>query len=199
MINKIIDGEEIKKILYYVIENELGKKTIQTEITSDIGSSQKYIDIIMSRCIARITSESDYQSGDDYRHETLVTTLSEALFHFMLTVCTLPSERRIRLDDLVLDIVVPNLQRLKTKPEKSIIVQFINGAHELSRISRLESIQPHYKNIWLISAKPLSLTTKYTAYYVLPSGVLSNNYSNIIIDVYNFLKQAGDKSFRFIH
>jgi hypothetical protein len=199
LINKILDGEEIKKILYYVIENELCKKTIQTEITSDIGSSQKYIDIIMSRCIARITSESDYQSGDDYPHETLVTTLSEALFHFMLTVCTLPSERRIRLDDLVLDIVVPNLQRLKTKPEKSIIVQFINGAHELSRISRLESIQPHYKNIWLISAKPLSLTTKYTTYYVLPSGVLSNNYSNIIIDVYNFLKQAGDKSFRFIH
>jgi len=56
--------------------------------------------------------------------------------------CTIPSERRIRLDDLVLDIVVPNLQRLKTKPEKSIVVQFINGSHELSRISRLESLQP---------------------------------------------------------
>jgi len=38
--------------------------------------------------------------------------------------------------------VVPNLQRLKTKPEKSIVVQFINGSHELSRISRLESLQP---------------------------------------------------------
>jgi hypothetical protein len=45
---KILDGEEIKKILYSVIEDEVGKKTIQTEITSDIGSSQKYMSFIMS-------------------------------------------------------------------------------------------------------------------------------------------------------
>jgi hypothetical protein len=70
------------------------------------------------------------ESSDDYLHEKVVTTLSEALLHFMLIICTLPSERRIRLDDLVLDIVVPNLHKLKTKPEKSIIVQFINGSHE---------------------------------------------------------------------
>ena len=78
----------------------------------------------MSRCIAKLSSEYDYESSYDYLHDKLVTTLSE-----------------------VLDIVVPNLHKLKTKPEKSIIVQFINGSHELSRISRLESLQPYYKNI----------------------------------------------------
>lgn len=139
------------------------------------------------------------ESSDDYLHEKVVTTLSEALLHFMLIICTLPSERRIRLDDLVLDIAVPNLHKLKTKPEKSIIVQFINRSHELSRISRLESLQPYYKNIWLISARRLQLTTKYTTYYVLSNGVLSSKYSNVMIDIYNFLKQTGDKSFRFIH
>jgi hypothetical protein len=157
----------------------------------------------MSRCIAKLSSEYDYESNDDYLHEKLVTTLSAALFHFMLTICTLPPERRIRLDNLVLDIVVvPNLHKLKTKPEKSIIVQFINGSHELGRISRLESLQPYYKNIWLIwliFARPLQLTTKYTTYYVLSNGVLSSKYSNVMMDIYNFLKQAGDKSFRFIH
>jgi hypothetical protein len=77
----------IERILrkYSVIEDEVGNKTIQTEINLDIGSSQKY--------------------GLHNEHE-------------------------------VLDIVVPNLHKLKTKPEKSIIVQFINGSHELSRISR---------------------------------------------------------------
>ena len=199
MIKEILDGEEIKKILYSVIENEVGKKTIQTEITSDIGSSQKYMGFIMNRCIAKLSSEYNYESSDDYLHDKLVTTLSEALFHFMLTICTLPSERRIRLDDLVLDIVVPNLQRLKTKPDNSIVVQFINRSHELSSISRFELVQPYHKNIWLISAKPLPLTRKYTTYYVLSNGALSSKYSNIMIDIYNFLKQTGDKSFRFIH
>ncbi len=64
----------------------------------------------MSRCIAKLSSEYNYESSDDYLLEKLVTTLSEALFRFMLTTCTIPSERRNRLDDLVLDIVVPNLK-----------------------------------------------------------------------------------------
>jgi hypothetical protein len=200
LIKKILDGEEIKKILYFVIEDEVGKKKIQTEITSDIRSSQKYMDIIMSRSVAKISAGSNEDSIDDYFHEKLVATLSEALLHFMLTICTLPSERRITLkDDLVLDVVVPNLQRLKTEPEKSVIIQFIKGNDELSKISRLESIQPNNKNIWLISIKPLSLRTKYITYHVLSNSVISSKYSNIIIDIYYFLKQTGDKSFRFIH
>jgi hypothetical protein len=31
------------------------------------------------------------------------------------------------------------------------------------------------------------------------AGSINNNYSNIIIDINNFLKETGDKSFRFIH
>jgi len=37
---KILDREDIKKNT--LIEDEVGKKTIQTEINLDIGSSQKY-------------------------------------------------------------------------------------------------------------------------------------------------------------
>jgi hypothetical protein len=49
----------------------------------------------------------------------------------------------------------------------------------------------------LICAKPVS-TTKYTTYSVFPSNGLYKN-SNIIIDIDNFLKETGDKSFRLIH
>jgi hypothetical protein len=56
----------------------------------------------------------------------------------------------------------------------------------------LEFLQPNNKNIWLISTKPLS--TKHTTYTVSP-----DEYSNIIIDINKFLKETGDKSFRFIH
>ena len=199
MIKKILDSEQIKKILYSIIGDEVGKEKIQTEITLDIGSSQKYIDIIMNKCISKLSFESNDASGDEYFFESFIVMLSEALLHFMLTICTLPSERRITpKNNLVLDIVVPNLQRLNTKPEQSLIIQFIKEDQELNKIPKLESLQPNYKNIWLISAKPLS-STKYTTYSVLSNAGLNNRYSDIIIDVYDFLKQTRDKSFRLIH
>jgi hypothetical protein len=191
LIKKILTGDEIKQTLYSVIEDEEGREKIQTEITSDIKLSRKYIELIMSKCIAKLDSESN----DDDFYATIVTTLSEALLHFMLTICTLPSERKIPIkNDLSLDVIIPSLQILKIRPEKSIIVQFIK---DLNKVSELESLQPHHKNIWLVSAKPLS-TLKYTT-YVLPNAKLDNKYSNIIIDIDNFLRETGDKSFRLVH
>jgi len=100
----------------------------------------------------------------------------------MLTVCTLPSERKIQVKDkLTLDIVIPNLQSLKRTPDKSIIIEIIRNEEDLGKISHLEFLQPNYKNIWLISVMPLSVT------------------SNIILDINNFLKEAGDRSLRFSH
>ena len=196
MIKKILDGDQIKQTLYSVIEDEAGKEKIQTEITSDIKLSRKYIELIMSKCIAKLHSELN---DDDDFYATIVAALSEALLHFMLTICTLPSERKIATkNDLALDVIIPSLQSLKIKPEKSIIVQFIKGKMVVNKVSELESLQPHHKNIWLISAIPLS-TTKYTTYYVLPNAGLDNKYSNIIIDIDNFLRETGDKSFRLFH
>ena len=193
----MLDGDEIKQILYSVIEDEIGKEKIQTEITSDIKLSQKYIEIIMSKCIAKLNSQSN---DDDYFHATTVTALSEALLHFMLTICTLPSERKIATkNDLSLDVIIPSLQTLKVKPEKSVIVQFIKKKTDLNKVSQLESLQPRHKNVWLVSAKPLSLATKYTIYYVLPNAKPDNKFSNIIIGIDNFLRETGDKSFRLVH
>jgi len=189
-------GERIKQILYSEIEN-IGKEKIQAKINSSIESSQKYIDKIMSKCITKLTYESNDDDDDDFNKA--IVTLCEVLLHFMLTICTLPSERKIRVkNDLILDVIVPNLQSLKIKPDKSIIIQVIKDKMlDLNKTSQLEFLQPNHENIWLISAKPLS-ATKYTTYTVFPNSGL-HNYSNIIIDIDNFLKETGDKSFRFIH
>jgi hypothetical protein len=188
LLTKMLAGEEIKQILYSIIE-EIGKEKIQSEITSSFESSQKYIDVIMRKSITKIASESN----DD--HDYTIATLSEALLHFMLTICTLPSQRKIQVkNDLVLDVIIPSLQSLKTKPDKSIIILIIKDNSDLNKISQLKFLQPNEENIWLISAKPLSALTKYKTY-----SVFSNEYSNIIIDIYNFLKETDDKSFRFIH
>ena len=187
-------GEKIKQILYSEIEN-IGKKKIQTKINSNIESSQKYIDKIMSNCVTKLT----YESNDNDDYNITIATLCEVLLHFMLTICMLPSERKIRVkNDLILDVIIPNLQSLKINPDKSIIIQVIKDKmRDLNNILQLEFLQPNHENIWLISAKPLS-ATKYTTYTVFPNSGL-HNYSNIIIDIDDFLKETGDKSFRFIH
>ncbi len=119
-------GEKIKQILYSEIEN-IGKEKIQAKINSSSESSQKYIDKIMSECITKLTYESNDDGDDDNdNYNITIATLCEMLLHFMLTICTLPSERKIRVkNDLILDVIIPNLQNLKTKPDKSIIIQII--------------------------------------------------------------------------
>ena len=180
-------GEKIKKELYHAIR-EIGKQKIQKDITSSIQSSQKYINLLMNKCVARLIPSE--LSSD---HDRVIGALSEALLHFMLTISTLPSERKIRLNsELVIDVVIPNLRNLKTNPSKSIIVQFIKQGPELNNVSKLEFIQPNHENIWIVSYRPLS-DVKYKTYSIFP-----DSYSNIIIDIHKFLKQTGDKSLRFI-
>ena len=49
--------------------------------------------------------------------DATIAILCEALLHFMLTICTLPSERKIQVkNDLVLDVIIPSLANLEDKP-----------------------------------------------------------------------------------
>lgn len=186
--NHEITGEKIKKELYCAIR-EIGKQKIQKDITSSIQSSQKYIDLIMDKCIVRLISAK--LSSD---HDRIIGTLSEAVLHFMLTISTLPSERKIRLNgELGIDVVIPNLRILNLNPSKSIIVQFMKEGQDLNKVSKLQFIQPNSENIWVVSHKPLT-ATKYKTY-----SIFHDSFSNIIVDIHNFLKQSGDKSLRFVY
>ena len=186
-LNHELIGEKIKKELYCAI-NEIGKQEIQKDITSSIKSSQKYINLLMNKCIGRLIPAE--VSSD---HDKVIGILSEAVLHFMLTISTLPSERKTRLNgELVIDVVIPNLRILKINPSKSIIVQFIKEGQDLNKVSKLQLMLPNNENIWLVFNKPLTVT-KYKTYSIFP-----DSFSNIIVDVHNFLKQSGDKSLRFV-
>jgi hypothetical protein len=193
-----LSGEKIKQILYEVIK-EIGKEIIQVNVSSNIGSAQKYIDIIMSRCATKLTYESGIRNHDS---DIMFAILGEALLHFMLTISTLPSERKIEIkDDLTLDVVIPSLRSLSRDPNKSIIIQFIKDKKtDLNKVEKLEFLQPNTQNIWLTSTRPLSIP-KYTNYSMFPnygSHKYSYKYSNIITDIDKFLKVIKDKSFRLI-
>ena len=99
-------------ILLYSIIDRIGKQKIRSELTSDIESSRYYIEMIMANC------EKQIEAAD----EDALGSFCEGLLHFMLTVCSLPSTRKVQINNTVLDLVIPNLRTLKTFPNKSIVI-----------------------------------------------------------------------------
>ncbi len=147
----------------------------------------------MSECIATLTSDLNGDASD-----IITATLGEALLHFMLTISTLPSERKVAVKDgLALDIVIPSMAVLRRDPNRSVIIQFIKDKRaDLKKARELEVLQPNIGNIWLVSSRPLSIP-KYIDYSISPAHG-SHRYSNIIVNTDKFLRDVKDKSFRFI-
>jgi hypothetical protein len=92
--------------LLFSIIDLIDKQKIRSELTSDIESSRHYIEMIMANC------EKHIKAAD----EDALGSLCEGLLHFMLTVCSLPSTRKVQINNTVLDIVIPNFRTLKLFP-----------------------------------------------------------------------------------
>jgi hypothetical protein len=181
---------EISALLYSIID-EIGKEKIQSDITSDIGLSGYYIKLIFDECEKHIEGIDEEPTG----------TFCEALLHFMLSVCTLPSVRKIEFNNVALDIVIPNLYTLKNSSDKALVIQIAKDAKDdmQAEINNVARLQPNDQNLWLISKYPLSITRINYAVYPEGKEIPSRerrNYSDIIVDIHNFLEETGDKSLR---
>jgi hypothetical protein len=182
--------EKIGNILYTTIR-EIGKEKIQSDITSDIGLSRQYIEMIMTQCDKRIKNTSNKTIG----------SLCEALLHFMLTSCTLPSMRKVNIEGVYLDIVIPNLHTLRKYPDKAIVVQISKDMNNIMKeqLKNVIKIQPNIRNLWVVSRTPF--LTGHINYIVEPGknipSLQKRNFHDIILDINKFLELAGDRSFRF--
>lgn len=173
--------------LLYSIIDHIGKQKIRSELTSDIESSRYYIEMIMANC------EKHIEAAD----EDALGALCEGLLHFMLTVCSLPSTRKVQINNTVLDIVIPNLRTLKTFPNKALVIYIVKKTNDMNqeKINTVARFQPEYKNLWLISKRPLS--SGYINYIICPEEKVipsfeRRNYRDIIVDIQKFLKETGD-------
>jgi hypothetical protein len=174
---------DVGETLYSVI-NELGKDKIRAELTSDISQSQKYCNEIISKCKARV--------GDDATPE-LLATFCEGLLHFMLTACMLPSQRKVRLRGVELDIVIPSVRTLSQEPENAIVVQIYKTEKDDDKIAKASDVQPHVKNLWVVSAPTLSRVYKN---YNLEQ---ENSFANIVVDIHRFVKSKGISGLKLFH
>lgn len=238
---------DIKEMLYDTLD-QIGKEKIHIELKKDHSVSKKIILNILQRVLFRFKDSEvkhpDYFEYNDKnregkkKEEDELIVLCEALLHFLLTASGYPSQRKIIFNNQEIDIVIPDLRTLKSKPNNSLIIKFYKGHSPLEDLKNIELIQPHTNNIWIVSTIPIP--PKYTNYVLFKNSDSEKNnvlypvkdnltekgldinafqnvgpnkdkdntfsselyikdFSNILIDIYSFLKQTNNKSFKFIH
>lgn len=179
------------KTLYSII-GELGKDKIQRDITLNIEKSRQYIEIILTRC-CKIS---------DFTTTEIIGSLCEALLHFMLTASTIPSVRKVSIDDIKLDIVIPNIHTLRNFPDKAIVIRIIKGVSiSKEEQQKIRNIQPNHDNLWVVSKEPsLGNYINYTVNFGNNMNAsMRRSFHDIIVDIDSFLERTRDRSFRFFH
>lgn len=174
---------DVKDVLYSAI-NEIGKEKIRTDVTADVKMSEKYCQDIVDNCSSKL--------GLEATDETLAT-LCEALLHFMLTASLLPSERKVSVHGVNLDVVIPSTRILEKNPDGALVIQVVRDDFA-AKVKHVESVQPHSENIWLVSAKPLQ--TDHRNYHLGPGNF---PYTKIISDISSFLVEKGDRGLKLLH
>lgn len=184
--------ENIGNILYSII-NEIGKERIKTDITLNVRVSKQYIQMIIDR-FNGVVNLNDENFG----------SFCEALLHFMLTTRTLPSVRKVTIEKMNLDVVIPNLHALRNFPKKAIIIQIVKDSQGITEDQQkdIATIQPNVNNIWVVTKAPASGDyVNYTAECGNEKRTTfqRRNFHDIIVDIDAFLEKTNDRTFRFFH
>ena len=150
----------IKNDLYSVLD-DFGKESLQIEFQSNINSSVHKIKEILSKTIAMRYEKKDKEMNNNYNYNDSkkpISLLCEAFLHFLLTTTSLPSQRKIILNDVAIDLVIPDLKSLYKDPKKGLIIKFDKDSETINYINRLHNKIPiDKKNIWIVSSIPLDI------------------------------------------
>ncbi|SPC33625.1 hypothetical protein [Candidatus Nitrosocaldus islandicus] len=137
-----IDGVDAKALLYSVIER-LGRDELRRDLAKD---SRSAIATIMHSCMKELSS------NDMDKDKDVIIRLVTALMHYLLTECMIQSERKIQLDDVMLDLVIPSMRALRSNPDNTLIILIARG-DEMgllnNRLERVYALHPKV-NVWAV-------------------------------------------------
>ena len=180
----------MKNELYSVL-NEFGKENIQIEFQNNINSSIPKIKEILSKTIATIYEKKENIDSDSNNFEKPLSILCESFLHFLLTTTSLPSQRKIMLNELEIDLVIPDIKTLYKDPKKTLIIIFYKDSSTSEYLKKLDNIQKNKENIWLVSSTPLDINYRNYVLYenkeeyqtlFTNKKTIYENYNNYLID-----------------
>ena len=182
---------DIKEILYSEIDNIGGKDVIRGQLSTDISNSKHIINTLLDKCSFLLNKDNQVEEDE-------FVMFGEALLHLLLTMAMIPAERKIVVDNVNIDILIPNTKNLKTDNEKALMIHFLKDKNENinDTIKRISDIQKNKNNIWFVSSK--NIKSGHDTFMVSPDSlfVYNNDYaerriypfSEILIKIDEFLK-----------
>lgn len=194
----------MKNELYSVL-NDFGKENIQIEFQNNINSSIPKIKEILTKTIATIYEKKENIDSDYNNFEKPISILCEALLHFLLTIISLPSQRKIMLNELEIDLIIPDIKTLNKDPKKTLIIKFDKDSSTIEYIKKLDNIQKFKENIWIVSSTPLDINNRNYVIYrnkeecqtlFTQNQTIDENYNNYLIDGKN---EINNKKYKHIH
>jgi hypothetical protein len=178
---------DMKNELYSVL-NDFGKENIQIEFQNNINSSIPKIKEILSKTIATIYKKKENIDSDYNNFEKTLSILCESFLHFLLTTTSLPSQRKIMLNELEIDLVIPDIKTLYKDPKKTLIIKFDKNSSINEYLEKLDNIQKNKENIWLVSSTPLDINYRNYVIYKNKKECQTLFTNNKTIDEnYNYL------------
>ncbi len=186
---------DVKEAFYAMIDH-IGKDSIKRMIAE---KPSDVINMLISE-FNRYLLSKEYSERED--NIALVTTL----MHYMLTECMIPSERKVTVDGVMLDIVIPTTRLLGINPSNVLVITILDDPN---KVRLAECIQQNKENIWLIlpnkdyTIEVLDRLKGYRIYaidnYINQLPIQALRLSSIIDDIRKFLRERGIKSLNILH
>ena len=187
---------DIKEILYNEIDN-MGKNYIRILLSNDVYNSKTIIDSLLNKCSVLLNKDNLFE--DEF------ALFAEALLHFVLTMSMIPAERKINVDGIDIDILVPNSKNLEDNNDKAIIIHFHKYKKENMEetINNLSKIQKKLNNIWIVTSNNINLNVNTFIISPLLHADKDNKgftypFSEILIKIDEFLKNINHSGLKII-
>jgi hypothetical protein len=177
------ESNPIKDYLFEYIKNS---STIQELI------KERKFDQIINEIIENCYDKIVLMDSKD----VAVGVLATGILHYLLTNGLLNSQRKVKYNELELDIVIPDIKTLEKDPKMTLLICIPKSSDKKiidRKISQLENIQPIKENIWLVLAENIQIDKK--------SFILSkenSSFSKIIFEIAQFSNVGGANKFKIL-
>lgn len=172
----------IKSILYGEL-SQITESKVHLEFLKN--NHAKIVKEILNRCIPKILEIK----GDPYENFGI---FAESMMHYLLTNALIPSQRKITIRNLDIDVIIPDSKTLDLSPKDAIILHFVKTQdYEVSKkyLEKLEEIQPFKENVFVITKTRLEIPYK-------QYEIENTKFAGILDEINGFLLTKPQSKFR---
>jgi len=168
--------------------NSLSKYCILKKVRDKANDPEEIIDDVMANCYDKIITLGEKNES--------IGVLATGLLHFLLTNALLNSQRKIEINGIEIDIVIPDLKTLEKDPKKTLLIcipKTSNKKEIKQKLMELYKIQPEKQNVWLVLSQELDFENRS---YVIQKE--DQTFSKIIFDIAEFVNVEGQSKFKIL-